>query len=381
MSTNLSISLFTPVWLDNLVVRDDLATVLSDYSHTIGAVGGYLSADVKIAVSLNEGLRWLRDYIGYHLEVYDHAGVLIFEGFIDELELEVGGVSATVGPLMDVVNTATLKYQTISYNTNPPIGGNPTDTGEVQNDASVTLYGEMKALLSGGEMLSAEATQAVTRYVTEFGFPKRDIPQITLSDQETDMDFMLNVSLLGYYHLFEKQIPEDTTAGQISLDQKLTNIIDANALFYYTADSLEENTTLTGQAMNGEENAWDIIKSIMERSDDTFQRYLFQVLDGRVCHYFAVPQQIDYLYSLADPEQAVKTTQEVILYKWNVKAGRWIMVLDFLGGELPTSDIEGDPRNMFIESVTYQMPWHLAMAGGRVSLTEQMFSRFGLGGV
>lgn len=382
MSNNLTISLMTPIWSSpQIILRDDLATVLGDYVHQIGAVGGYLSADIKITVSLDEGLRWLRDYIGHHIEVQDHAGNIIFEAFIDELELEVGSTSVNVGPFMDIVNRAKLKYQTISYNTNPPIGGDPVDTGFVENTASTAVYGDMSALLSGGEMLTTEATQAVNRYVAEFGYPKRSIPQITLSDQEAGTDFVLNISCLGYVHLFEKQLPSDTTTGEFSITEKLAAVIDDNSLFAYTADSLEQNDTQVGKAMNGEQTAWDIVKSMLERSDDTYQRYVFQVLNGRVCHYFAVPAQVDYLYSLTDPEQAIRTAQEVILYRWNIEAAKWIMVTDLLGGDIPADDLANDPRMMFIESATYQAPWHIAIAGGRVSLVEQMFSRFGLGGI
>ena len=67
--------------------------------------------------------------------------------------------------------------------------------------------------------------------------------------------------------------------------------------------------------------------------------------------------------------------------RWDVTAGKWLMFPDFLAGRGSASILRDDPRNLFIESASYQAPWFLTLGGAKVGKLAQLLAKQGLGGI
>lgn len=93
-----------------------------------------------------------------------------------------------------------------------------------------------------------------------------------------------------------------------------------------------------------------------------------------------MPTAVEYLHRLGDPAQRVTTLENVTVYPWDVKPGKWLFVPDFLVGRARITatrpaELRRDPRNKFIESVRYTAPWGLDMSGGKTDRLSQLLAK------
>ncbi len=66
---------------------------------------------------------WMYNGLGRHIDIYTHTLTKAWEGFVDRLTVQIGGAQITIGPLVNICNRLPVVYQTVQYNTQPPIGG------------------------------------------------------------------------------------------------------------------------------------------------------------------------------------------------------------------------------------------------------------------
>jgi hypothetical protein len=112
-----------------------------------------------------------------------------------------------------------------------------------------------------------------------------------------------------------------------------------------------------------------------------FARYTFGVYDDRQAYYKKMPTAIEYVYRLSSGSQAIETTGGARVQPWNVRPAKWLEIPDFLIGRAAGGgNLRDDPRNVFIESVTYTAPFGLTINGGKVSTLKQKMAQLGLGG-
>jgi hypothetical protein len=332
-------------------------------------------------VSLSEGLKYWREALGWHVEIRNPGGSKIWEGFFNHIELSIGPITIERGPLLDVANRAWMKYQTISYDTVPPLGGDPDKTSTVNDTTSQDKYGILEGFLSGGEATSTQADQAVATYLEENKDARGSIPGLVLSDSGNDNTAVITFNCLGYVHLLSKYYYSNTLAtGTINLSAKLQDLLDADPSARFSSDynGISTNTTPVGDYSSGEDTAWGEIEELLKWGDNNDKRYLFQILNDRKAHYFVIPSEIEYLYSLSDESQNIETAQGVSVARWDVKAAKWLVVTSLLSDLLPTSEIHKDPRAIFIEAADYTLPWHIGLSGGQANTLPQLLKRIGV---
>lgn len=379
-SINLSINAFDPLVVGTGLVNDLIGSQINSYQHSISALGGYNSATIVINDRQMNIEDWLSDGLMRHIEVYNPALVKIWEGFVNEIVITLGALSVTRGPLLDVGNNVALTYSTVDTSISPPAVGMRATTAFSADTDSQALYGVLENVLSAGGVSSTEATTIRDVFLTENKDPQSS-QQLNIG-QSSELSVRLNC--LGYYHLMKKYIYNQTAStGTANLSTVLAAIIaaDPNSILSTDTSGITSNTLQVKQYLNDNSPAWNLIQGLVARGDASDNRYIFGIYNDRVPTYEAIPTDFEYQQRLSDPAQRVETPQETEVKPWDVKAGKWLFVPDFLIGKVVPSSLRLDPRMIFIEQVTYSMPWGLQIQGGKTDKLTQKLAKLGLSGI
>lgn len=377
----LSIQASQPLWVGSIVVDDQISFKQDSYSHEILANGGYDKASFTITDRQQKLEDWYENGIGRHIEIFNESLRKIGEYFVNEVKINLGGFSATRGPLLNVRNRVTGVYQTASYNTNPPIGGVQARTSTANDTNSQGLYGIREITLDIGEgRTQTEANQVRGTYLREYKDPETTESLSPGAGSGPNVE----VVCLGYYHLLDYIYSQTANTGTQNLRAKIRAVLDAepNSIFSNDYTSVATNALQVPQYDDEEKEAWSIIQDLVARGDSSDNRYIFQILNERKAYYNAVPTTFEYQYALSDPQQKIeKYNAGYRVFPWNVEAGKWILISDFLVGSTIPSNIRQDKRAIFIESVSFSAAYGLDIKGGKVQSLPQKIARLGIGGI
>lgn len=377
--TGISAELYTPIWADNTLVSDDLGSQMTAFSKTEAVDGGWLNA--SFAAEIHEELlgAWIAR-IGYDFQVYSDSQQLIWRGFINEIDINYGVYSLKIGPMLNMGNEVNVQYQTMSYATNPPIGGNQTETAVASDTTSQDRYGVLETNISGGQGLAAGMEQLRDTYLNEYKNPETS-QQLNLDSVSTPT---VTVNLQGYYSLLGRFYFGQSGTGTQTATVKLKAILAAHPTLTFITTAMETNSLAVPVFTDGTKTGLDEARNIVVRGDSSDQRYQFGIY-GLTAVYQAIPTSIDsieYYHILSETGQQVEDTAGAIISPWDIEAGKWLTMLDFVintAGNV--TDLRQDPRNVFIESVTYTAPSSVTITGGKVSQLAQKMAKLGLGGL
>lgn len=348
------------------------------YSHTINALGGWWEASFTIKDNQRGVEDWLADGLGRHIEVYNPAQNLIFEGFVNSVSANLGPLAIERGPLLDIANRARVIYSTVDTSTSPPTVGVRAATGTSNDTTSQGQYGIIEQVLSVGGSTQTEAEQIRDTYIAEHKDPETS-QEINLS---TGDDISVTINILGYVHwLFYTY--SSTTTGTQNLSAKMTAILgqDPNSIFSTDYGKVTANTLQVKAYEQDNDVAWDLIKGLVSQGDASDNRYIFGIYADRKAVYGAVPTTIEYYQQLSDQERRITNQAGTRIEPWDVLPGKWLFISDLLIGRTTETTLRFDPRAVFVESVSYTTPWGLRIQGGKVSTLAQKLAKFGLAGV
>jgi hypothetical protein len=356
---------------------------VSAYSHTLGVWGGYLGASISITDREEEIDEWFSDGLGRHIKIYNRDKDPIWEGYVDSLNGALETLAFVRGPLQDIANRVSVIYQLINRTVNPPIDGMRVINAIAEDSDSQLTWGIFEKIFNGPGMSATEALQVRDKFLKEKKDPETsktlggesNVPNVTLG-------------LLGYIHFLKTGIYNQTTnSGTTTLSVKLEDILDdggadPNTLFSSANAEIEANAILVQRYENDNNVPLNLIKSLVAQGEPVNDlRTLFGVFENRKVVYETMPQTIEYIRRLKGPKLDVMTQGEEIIYPWDVKAGKWLQIIDFMLGETDQqSDFRLDPRMMFLEQVAYTAPWGLDLQGGKTSTFPQRLAQLGVGG-
>ena len=365
------------------LIPGEWAQVMSSYSHDIQANGGWWSASIVLNGELVDMEDWFAEGINRHVEVHNSANVLIFAGFVNQVDLSAGTLSATRGPLMDVVNRVSVTYTPIiDATTTPPIQGTQTTTTIAGDATSQGKYAILEDVVEGGALLddgvTDDAAQLRDTYLQEFKDPESSedlnlggggsVPSVTLS-------------VLGYVHRFQKYVMQDVTAATTTITTKIQNAINAdpNGLFSTDFSKIATNAFLTSRYEDDNRMAWDVMQELVSIGDVNNDRYTLGVYANQQVAYAVLPDSAAYKHRIADGNIEVLTFMgDAIVEPWDVLPARWIFLPDFLTGRSLPAALRDDPRYIFIESVRYTAPNALQISGNKVGTVAQMLAKKGM---
>lgn len=359
-------------------MESNVAKSVNSYSHEISADGGYINCRFTVGANLDDAEDWYLG-IGRHIEVYNESLVKIWEGFVNKIDLSLGTFSTKRGPLMDVGNRVCISYQTVTYNTNPPIGGDRIISPVVNDTVSQAKYGIIEKALAGGTGTTTEEEQIRDTYLVEFSDPP--IGQEIAAGNESST-ITVSIECLGYIHFMDVYTFSQTAnSGTQNLSAKIEDIItaDINSIFSTDFTDIVSNTLQVGEYENDAKTARAIIKGLVSVGDASDNRYTFGIYNGLKASYRAIPTDYEYIHRIADQGQQVFTQSDSLVQPWNIKPARWLFVSDFLIGKVGVLPLRLDPRMVFIESVIFTAPWQVQIVGGKTDKFSQQLNSLGLG--
>lgn len=362
------------------VINDQLVFQLDGYDQELAANGGYISCNIRLNSNLNDLSDWFLSGLGRDIEVFNHSGETIWNGFVNEVTISVGGYTDSRGQILDIANRAKVKYQRVTYDTNPPVGGGSAETEWGDNLGSQNNYGILHEVLSAGEGLETNMEKHRDLFLSERAWP--DLDQEINTDSQSAPQ--VTISCRGYGDLLTRQIYNNRDGvDAVEAQDKIAAVLNANSNGLFSNQRLSENTTTAVKEFEDNDSTADsVIRDVVNLGDEDGNRWLFGVYENRLCIYEPVDYNITYQHSLSDQVQRILTYEGgVWVLPWNVKPGKFMLKADFLVGTEFLSTEERDPRLVFIESVRYTAPWTLSIKGGKANRGIQLLNRMGLGGI
>jgi hypothetical protein len=366
---------------------EELTGVAVSINTESAAIGGFWSATITLGISRAEAEDWITAGIDRHIEVVGSGGVE-WEGFVNQIDATIGPITLVRGPLQAIANRVKIKYSSLRWDTNPPVGGEAAETTYADNDYSIRKYGVFEEIVSGGELeeTGVAAEQIRDLYLKERSEPDTDTNVSFGGTTTSEVKVILNC--LGYVHRLQRYYYHNFDPDELfimDLSDKMKLVLNADPNVTITNASIYNNDTQVNVYEEGEDKAWSILTNMVNYSDDELRRYTMGIYEDRRFAYAPAPTTPYYFYSLTDRVQQVYDISGNIVPPWRVKPGRWLIVTDFLQGQGAYGDgdhdIYTDPRAMFIERVSYSSPWGLTIDGSKVKRIDQKLARLGLGGV
>lgn len=360
----------------------DLSGELNSYEHEINAFGGYWTARMQIADKQTAFEDWYENGLGRRIVTHSPDGEIIWEGFVNQIGITLGGLSITIGPVIEIVNKAKLAYSTFDTTLNAPATGIRLETAYTEDTTSQGRYGILSAVLSTGGATATTAVELRDEYLRQYAIPQVDQERTFGGSGSTPS---ITLDCLGYVHYFNTYKYNQTAAsGTQNLSAKLAAIIAAepNSFVDHSTVFITANTTAVPAYENEDKTAWALIKELVNMSDASDNKYIFGVTADRYCRYEAIPTEAEYFQRISDPGQRIMTASGQVIQPWNVVPGKWIIATDFLIGRVADATaIEDDPRAMFVETVRFSHPNSVSLKGAKVRRLDQKLARLGLSGI
>lgn len=354
-------------WLLNLDMVDD-------WSQTIAANGGYVSADVSFKIKKENINDWIENGIGRRVKMFSPDSTIIWEGYIDSLNINIGALTYTLGSMKDIGNRVWVTYSPVDTSIEPPVTGDATESIIAENKSSQLKYGIWEKVLDGGQCTDEDAERYRDTWIYYNATP---LASKDISLGATN-EISISLGLVGFISWLDAYIFESSSILLTTATEKIKQVLaaDINGVMSVDYSLIDTNNYLTPAAETNKNTfAFSSIKSIVDLGDIDNNRWIFGILDNRRTYYRAVKNEIKYYQRLSDPAQTIYDSEFNIVYPWNVMPGNWLFLLDFLPGADKATVLSEDSRAIFIEEVTFTFPWGLGFRGGTVKRIDQMLAK------
>ena len=371
------------------VADKNIVDKIQSYGHELANDWGYKSISITLGGTQNAIDDWYENGIGRHIEVYNSAGQLICSGFVNRVTVTSSTLQASRGPLIEVCNRASVMYTPIiDVSVAPPLTGAEKSTVIAENNNSQRKYGIIEKVLSGGQLLddgtTDEAENYRDRYLDETREPSMGDKGISLGNSGNPA---VQLEIIGYYAWLDLYIYSSIVTGVTTVSAKMQTVLasDPNGIFSTNYLGLETNNLLTPNYDNDNRTAKAIIEEMIKRGNDTDDtRRIFGIFENQKAIYRTIPDEFTYYYKLSSRNQNIRIygggERGAIVKPWDVQAGKWLFIGDFLPGRFTdTSNKKDDPRSMFLESVSFSAPFGLSLNGIGISELAQYLAKLGVG--
>lgn len=353
---------------------------VANYTHDKNTSIGCNSASFSFPVRLGEAEEWLVNGLARHVVIRTDGGIWVWEGFVNSVSATINGLSVQVGPVLDVTNRVRAAYQTIAWDTDPPIPSERRITDWVEDTLSQSYFFQFEGELAGGTATDAEADQLRDTYLEDHAWPT------TTQEIQVGATSPLEITLecVGYGHLLGKYYyGTSATSGTTNLSDKMKLVLQAQpeALFSTDYSNLDANTFQVPHFFSGEETALTIIEQFLSYGDDDGNRYTFGFYEDRRAHYKVAPTTVRYRYRVSSNRSVVENAVTgAVIAPWLIEPGHWLEIMDVVvgPGKPLHDDHRNNPRFMFVESISFSMPHEASLQGGRYDRVSQKLAQLGL---
>lgn len=342
------------------------------------AVGGFWACDITLNLSYQMADDWYENGLGRIIKVFDHQGATAWEGFVNQVTLSTGSSTEVRGPLLSTVNRVSATYTPRDFSVYPPVDGSQTVTLITEDLVSQQKFGIIEDVVSAGTTTEATAIKARDRFLAENRYPKTTSDISIAPGNANSLTVTLN--LLGKVHWLTVFVYDQPLPGTSFLSDKVKDVLTAEPNNALSSDYsyILDNLYLVDDVENKMRKGWDVLSELLSLGDaGTDARYLLGIYENGLPYFNAIPTTIEYIYKLSNPRQVInRYVGGGLVYPWNIRPGKWITISDLLlGRKVPSTNLDQDPRNKFIESVRFSSPWSVDMSGGSTDRLSQMLAK------
>jgi hypothetical protein len=361
----------------------NLESISSGWTHSISIDGGYTTAQLTLNVSDVDLSDWLESGIGRHIVAFGDANDRLWEGFVNQVEVRIGALVFTRGPLMDVANRVLVNYAPLTYGPDGiAVTGATTPTLLADNTESQALFGILEGILSAGTCQESDAELYRDTYLAENGYPQQS-KDISIGGGS---QASVTLSLLGYGAFLDRFVYTNSSVNFQTITNKIKAVLAADPNgFWFDVTGVGENAYLTLEGVEDRQTmGGSIIQGLKELGDVNDLPWTFGIYANRRPVYAAQETDYSYYQRLGDPSQRVRDANGNWIRPWNVVPGKWLFIEDLMVGYPRAGNPRQEPRALYIEEVTYTAPWGLQLrgscGGGRLKQYLAKLSLSGKGG-
>lgn len=375
--------LYSPTRINNGLLLGDIL----NYSHTLGREGLYQDAQFSMAASRSSAESWFAYGLGRDIKVRNESGGVVFRGFVNQISYNVGGVSAKIGPLIDVVNRIYAPYTPLFILPTQTVAGNQTELPAIQDVTSQGKYGVWEGVTDVGSCLVDPSTgynegyQAQQVYLAQFKSP---IIEWTTS---APGDISIQLDCLGYYYWFGAYLYQNRTIAPATttLSAKMAAILAANvnpSVISSSTANIGTNATLTIDKTSGYKRAKDEIASVVTAGDALFNIWWAYLNSMNELCYSAIDTSYpEYTVTTLDSRRSVKNIRGEDVAPWNILPGKLAFLPDWmLAISGPPGVYGSDIRLGIIDQVRFTAPYDFTVSTTRLNKFQSLMDRKGLGG-
>ena len=360
----LTVNYSSPPWVN--LGFGELTRFISSYSHTVSANKGYDTASISLVPTRLMIDDWIQRGLGRVIKTYNPNTVQVWEGFVDQIDISFGPLQMSIGPMMNIKNSVYFSYTDFDLNVKIVDFGEDTD--------SQGRYGPIQAVENSGKMTETMAASALATLLLEQASPD------TSYTVGTGGALTMTLQCKGFSHLFGKYVYIDLSENETqTVREKLINVIGTHpySLFSQDYSQIETNTLDVPKFEADYRTAETIINELLSLGGDSDNnRRILGVGNDRVVYYKEIPSTPAYILYISSPAQEIITTKGQSVEPWNLRAGEWMTINDFLPS-LGVITLGNDPRAIFIESVTYTAPYGYSIQSGNTEKLPQLLAKLG----
>jgi hypothetical protein len=300
-----------------------IAGNISEYSHSITALGGCESATIKLDIPINQVEKYL-NLILNHIRINDQYAQQIWCGFVNRVTVDFGSATTSIG-----VENYASRFGLYT-------GNGVLSATSLYDDNVAKAYGDKFQVirLNGTTISTVMQTALLTRHLTRYGAPT--IETKTVAESRSRQVCSVTLECLGYYQITNWKCPTAAFAGTaVDIAQSIVNVmglvLNPNAWF-----TIGYTLPTTGN-LNAATNTWDaytsynqILNDLYEVGTSTGQTLMYGVFgDGQ---YVLDIAQINY---------------QTIHYIKNLGSSK---IYSTAGNEIPPTQVVPD-RNLSIQDL------------------------------
>lgn len=355
---------------------------VEDWRHTVSAFGGFDTASFTLSESQIAVDEWIQDGLFRPIVANDNFLDVVWEGFVDSIQINQAGLSVTLGPVTAIDNRVFAIYSGVDTSVYPPQIGVRKKTPTVNDLTSQADWGIWFKILSLAGVSDANSDQLVSMWLEEHAQPDKDS-----NFSFTNEEISLTINCLGWYKTLTYPYNYTTPGtGTISISDRIKAVLNAHLNPGWISSDHNEIVTNASQVPlyeNDDQLAMEHIRGVTAMGNPSNVRHYFGIYQNRKAVYGPGSDEIDYFVELADPRRLILDSGGSIVSPWRILPGKWVFFNDYLPGlGAPFIDYRRDPRMLRIESVQFDMrtPFAVQFNGGKSSRYEMRSARLGLRG-
>lgn len=353
-----------PVAQTSAILSQAETFAVEKWKHVINATMGFDTASFQILGNQSDLERLFMFGLAHDVKRYFREGgrFVVWEGFINELTLNLPGVSYTVS-MADLANRVRVRYTALDTSVNPPVAsGATTRTATASNTPSQNAFGIKDLVLSAGETTATLAAQIRDSALALYRRPRRR-SDVSLGSNALSLD----VKCLGYIHTLNWQVYNQTAVtGAQNASVEIGDILTGASQFI-AARRISTNTNQIPKFTDFDRTALDLIQAIAQTADANGNRWLAQVLEDRTFYYKQASNEVRYTRRIADARQEITHAKNGVLVPYElIRPDCYLRTLDVGVGQSfgdSPARLQDDMQLMYIEQVEFSEPDGLRLLG------------------